>query len=123
MKKPSPRQLGQSLRLAVGRMRDEFSRWTTYDRLVRQVEDVLRTLERLELKYQAFRQGIDRDRAEKGLPPFKTLKEKAKVPGTIDLSYLPGDIEETESSEESLPSPPSSSPLSSDSSPAESSGG
>lgn len=122
MKKPSPRQLGQSLRLAVGRMRDEFSRWTTYDRLVRQVEDVLRTLERLELKYQAFRQGIDRDRAEKGLPPFKTLKEKAKVPDVVDLSFAAPDWEPVPS-EESPPSAPSSSPPSSESSPAESSGG
>lgn len=122
MKKPSPRQLGQSLRLAVGRMRDEFSRWTTYDRLVRQVEDVLRTLERLELKYQAFRQGIDRDRAEKGLPTFKTLKEKAKVPDVVDLSFAAPDWEPVPS-EESPPSAPSSSPPSSESSPAESSGG
>lgn len=122
MKKPSPRQLGQSLRLAVGRMRDEFSRWTTYDRLARQVEDVLRTLERLELKYQALRQGIDRDRAEKGLPPFKTLKEKAKVPDVVDLSFAAPDWEPVPS-EESPPSAPSSSPPSSESSPAESSGG
>lgn len=122
MKKPSPRQLGQSLRLAVARMRDEFSRWTTYDRLARQVEDVLRTLERLELKYQALRQGIDRDRAEKGLPPFKTLKEKAKVPDVVDLSFAAPDWEPVPS-EESPPSAPSSSPPSSESSPAESSGG
>ena len=123
MKHPSPRQLGQTLRLAGGRMRDEFSRWTTYERLARQVEDVLKTLERLELKYQAYRAAIDKDRAEKGLPPFKTLREKVKVPGTIDLSYLPGEPESDESEEELPQDSPSSSPPPSESSPAESSGG
>ncbi len=113
MKRPSPRQLGQEMRLAGGRMRDEFSRWTTYDRLVRQFEELLRTLERLELKYQAFRAGIDRERAEQGLPPLKLKAEKQKVPDAVDLAFLP----------ESPPPSPSPSPPSSESSPPEPSGG
>lgn len=104
-------------------MRDEFARWTTYERLHRQFEDLMRTLERLENKYQAYRQGIDKERAERGLPPYKPLKEKARVPDTIDPSYLQS--EGFSESAQGLPQEesPSSSPPSSPSSPPVPSGG
>lgn len=123
MKRPSPRQLGQELRLAGGRMRDEFARWTTYERLYRQFEDLMRTLERLENKYQAYRHGIDKERAERGLPPYKPLKEKVRVPDTIDPSYLQSEGFSESAQGLAQEESPSSSPPSSPSSPPEPSGG